>query len=248
MKSTLKYSLKIISILLLWCNALFIVAEENNVARENEDPKKLFYGFSVDFDLGEPFLHVVNSNRFGMNASVQADFLHTFFPVFEMGYSTYEGASYLIEQPGNYSYQVNGTYYKIGVDFNILSKDYTKKVIALGYLGIRYCISPFDYRIENLPVNDFYWSETPDYKNPQLFDSEGSSTGQWAEFAAGVKTPIYKNFCLGVSLRFKQFLSIKEKREGNKTVRSSYTPGYGEKENDTWGFRYTISYFFPFAK
>jgi len=239
-----KYILKIISILLLWSNAFFIVAGEN------DESKRTFYGFSVDFDLADPFLSALNPNRFGVNASVQADLLRTVFPVIEVGYATYEGASYysyltpeMIEQPPNYRYHVNGTYYKIGVDFNLLSsKDHTKNAIPIGFLGIRYGISPFNYKIENLMVKDFYWNDET------YLNAKGSTIGQWAEFVAGVRTPIYKNFCLGVSARFRQFLYIKEKREGDKVVRSSFAPGFGEKENDTWGFRYTISYFFPFTK
>ncbi len=262
MISTLKYTLRIISILLLWSNALFVAAEEKK-AKEDKEQKRLFYGFSVDLDLMEPFFSVINSNRFGVNASVQADIFRTVFPIFEMGYSTYEGASYYsypqetIVQPGNenlpsenenYRYHVNGTYYKIGLDFNLLSKNYTKNIIPLGYLGIRYCVSPLNYRIENFKINDSYWGET------EYFNKKGSSVAQWAEFVAGVKTPVYKNFCLGVSVQFKQFLVIKENQEENNTsrsskvVRSSFAPGFGEKENDVWGFRYTISYFFPFTK
>ncbi len=238
MKHTSRYTLKIILSILLLCNALFTAAKEKE---EQKEQKRLFYGLSVDLDLAEPFLSLINSNRSGVNASVQADIRHTFFPVFEMGYSTYEGASHysylpeIIDQD-NYRYHVNGTYYKIGVDFNLLSKNYAKPVVSIGYLGIRYCISPFNYQIENLKVSDFYWKPS----EPYLFNAEGSSVGQWAEFVLGVKTPIYKNFCMGVSARFKQLK--------DKAVHSSFAPGYGEKENDTWGFRYTISYFFPFTR
>jgi hypothetical protein len=243
MKGISGYILKTISLLLLiWGNTFFIIAGEK------EDHKKLFYGFSVDFDLAEPFLSMLSSNKFGLNASIQADLFHTVYPILEVGYATYEGASDyayipdLIVQPDNYSYRVNGTYYKIGVDFNLLEKDFTKKIIPIGYLGIRYGISPFSYKIENLAVEDFYWEQT------YLFNAKGSTVGQWAEFVAGVKTPVYKNICVGVSVRFRQFLYIQEKQEGDKIIRQSYAPGFGDKDDGKWGFRYTVGYFFPFTK
>ena len=243
MKSISGYILKTISLLLLiWGNIFFIIAGEE------ENHKKFFNGFFVDFDIAEPFLSMLSSNKFGLNASVQANIRHTVFPVLEMGYTIYEGASDysyipdLIVQPDDYSYRVNGTYYKIGVDFNLLGKDFTKSLIPIGYLGIRYGISPFNYRIENLMVKDFYWEQT------YLFNAKGSTTAQWAEFTAGVKTPVYKNICLGVSVRFKQFLYIKEKQEENKIICQSYAPGFGDKDDGKWSFRYTVSYFFPFTK
>jgi len=242
MKGISGYILKTISLLLLWGNTFFIAAGEK------ENHKRLFYGFFVDVDLAEPFLSMLSPNKFGVNASVQANFSHTVFPILEVGYATYEGApdySYipdLIVQPDNYSYFINGTYYKVGVNFNLLAKDFTKNLIPIGYLGIRYGVSPFNYRIENLVVKDFYWEQT------YSFNAQGATTAQWAEFLAGVQTPIYKNICLGVSVRFKQFLYIQEKEERNKIIRQSYAPGFGDKDDGKWSFRYTVSYFFPFTK
>ena len=244
MKGISGYTLKIISVLLLiWGNTLF------TVAGGNEDHKRLFYGFFVDFDLLDPLFSVLSPNKFGLNASIQANISNTIFPILEVGYATYEGASDysyipdLIVQPDNYSYHVNGTYYKIGVDFNLLTKgNSTEKVNPIGYLGIRYGISPLNYKIKNLVVEDFYWEET------YQFDAKGTTVGQWAEFVAGVKTPVYKNFCMGLSVQFRQFLYVREKRIENHVVHQSFVPGFGDKNNDKWGFRYTISYFFPFTK
>ncbi len=243
MKNISGYTFKIISILfLIWSNMFFVVAGEK------EDHKKLFYGISVDFDLAEPFLSMLSSDKFGLNASIQADILHTIYPILEVGYSTYKGAAdyaYLtdvIVQPDNYKYNVNGTYYKIGVDFNLLKKDYTKKVSPSGYVGIRYGISPFNYEIANLVVEDSYWDQS------YQFNAKGTTIGQWAEFVAGVRTPIYKNLCLGVDVRFKQFLYVQTKETENKVIHQSYVPGFGDKNDGKWGFRYTISYFFPFTK
>ena len=91
-------------------------------------------------------------------------------------------------------------------------------------------------------ARDSYWQES------YLFNAEGTTIGQWVEFTAGVKTPVFRNICMGVSVRFKQFLSVREKTEGNKIVHHSYIPGFGNKEYDLWGFKYTIGYFFPFNK
>jgi len=49
---------------------------------------------------------------------------------------------------------------------------------------------------------------------------------------------------MGVELRYKGFLTIKTVEEDNCSINQSYVPGYGDYEDGTWGFRYTISYFF----
>ena len=241
MQNISRYILKIFSvILLIWSNPHLVAA-----GGEEEKPQKLFYGFSVDFDLSDPFFSMINSNRFGLNASASVDIWHSLFPTIEIGYAQFDGASDyiylpdLIKQPDNYKYTVNGLYYKIGLDINILSKDYAEKVSPIAYMGVRYVFSPFHYKIENLTMKDFYWNES------YSFNAEGSTMGRWVEFTGGVKTPIFRNICMGVSVRFRQFLSVKVKTEDGKKIHNSYVPGFGDIKNDQWGFRYTISYFFP---
>lgn len=240
MSNISKYIWRIISILLLcWSNLFFSVAEEKN------EQKKFFYGFSVDFDLADPILSLINSDRFGLNASIEVDLFHRIFPVFEMGYGIYDAESHYayipdeIVQGDDYKYNIQGFYYKIGANINLLKGDRSKSLNPTAYLGARYGFSPFQYKIENLVVKDLNWDQT------YLFDAKGTTIGQWAEFLAGVKTPIYKNLCLGVEVRFKQFLHVQKKKTDNKVIHQTYSPGFGDKNKDKWGFRYTISYFFP---
>jgi hypothetical protein len=240
MKGMPIYIWKIISIVLIISGNTFIsAAQEKNT-------EKFFHGLFIEVDLLDPIFSAFNSNKFGLNAAVQADLFHNIFPVVEIGYTHYDATSayaYLPEiiiQPDNYKYTIQGFYYKIGFNLNLLRSKSDSKLSPVGYIGIRYGISPFRYNIENLLIEDSYWSEK------SSFNAEGTTIGQWGEVIIGVRTPIYKNFCLGADVRFKHFLYIAKKQTGNQIVHQAYAPGFGEQDDGKWGFRYTLSYFFPF--
>jgi hypothetical protein len=236
------YIWRIISVLLVLSGNIFISAAQQKESGHD----KIFHGLFIDFDLIDPVFSAFNKDKFGLNASIQADLFHSIFPVVEIGYAHYDATSDyaylpdLIIQPDNYKYTIHGFYYKIGVNLNLLKTKTESKLSPSGYIGIRYAISPFWYDIENLLITDMYWNETA------TFNANGSTIGQWGEVLLGVRTPVYKNFCLGADVRFKLFLYIEEKETDNKLIRQSYAPGFGNQDEGKWGFRYTISYFFPF--
>lgn len=216
-------------------------------AKESEDKnseKKLFYGVYVDYDLGDVAMSMIMADRFGMNASVEVDLWHLLFPAFEMGYEKYDGAqdySYLEDYEGDMQYKMEGLYYKIGVNFNLLQKDYTKTLIPQGFVGVRFCFAPsYSFDISGYPIIGGNEAKIIGTVEP----CSGKTSARWGEFVAGVRTPIYKGLCLGAEVRFRQFLKIKDSEDGGYLIHNSYAPGYGDKEDGRWGFRYTISYFF----
>ncbi|MBO4807125.1 MAG: hypothetical protein IK005_10520 [Paludibacteraceae bacterium] len=244
----LTYICRFISLvaLLLLANPAF--AGKKSKKSAGEEQKQFFYGVYLDYDLADPLMGAIDNRRFGMNSSVVLDFQHLFYPAFELGYATYDASSdYIYDNTGtgtpteNVKYEVNGTYYKVGLNINLLAKDYTKKLAPYGYVGFRYAIAPrFEYEISGYKTDASLWKADSDY----IPEQKGNTKAQWGEFLAGVNTPIFKGFCMGVELRYKGFLTIKTVEEDNCSINQSYVPGYGDYEDGTWGFRYTISYFF----
>lgn len=242
------YICRFISLMMLLLLSNSVFAEKKNKSKSAEEQKQFFYGVYVDYDLGDLLMTAIETRRFGMNGSVVLDFQHFIYPAFEIGYATYDAApDYSYDNTGTgaqteeVTYDLKGAYGKVGVNINLLEKDYSKKLTPYGYVGVRYAIAPnYEYEIAGFRTDASMWADDADFIPAQ----KGNTTAQWAEFLAGVNTPIYKGFCLGAELRYKGFLHINRVREGNCSINQSYAPGYGDSEDGSWGFRYTISYFF----
>lgn len=244
----LTYICRFISLVMLLLVSTPVFAEKDGKAKKVDENKRLFYGVYVDYDLGDLLMTAVETQRFGMNSSVIVDLQHFIYPAFELGYATYDAApDYSYDNTGTgvqtsgVKYDLKGLYYKIGANINLLEKDYSKKLTPYGFVGVRYAIAPsYEYEISGFKTDASMWAGDSEYVPAQ----KGNTTAQWAEFVAGVNTPIFKGFCMGAELRYKGFLYIKKVRDGNHIINQSYAPGYGDSEDGSWGFRYTISYFF----
>ncbi len=245
--STYIWRITSLSLLLSFFSYSALATNPKEEKEQSENGKKTLYGIYVDYDLGDLLLNAIESQRFGMNASVELDLMHFIYPAFEVGFESYDSApdySYNNtsgdEKSSGVKYDVDGMYYKVGANLNLLAKDYSKPLTPYAYVGARYAIAPnYKYEISGFSTNSSYWP------GQELLERQkGNTTAQWAEFIAGVSTPIYKGLCLGVEIRFKQFLYIESVDEGDFTIHQSYVPGYGDKDDGLWSFRYTISYFF----
>lgn len=241
MKLTQKYSSKItkwIVILILLHSTTFLFAEN----KEKKWEGKTFYGLSVDFDVFSPILHIFNKDRFGLNASVQADFFHHLYPEIVVGYEQFDATnrySYELSASNNL-YKVNGMYMKFGAAYNLWKKDPNKMVIPSVCIGMMYAIAPqYSFEIKNYPIDNNYWGEISNQ-----FSSKGKTTAHWGEVFVGLKTPIVNGLCLGWEVIYRLPLYAKLQNINNDIIHQSYAPGYGNKEYGKWGFRYTISYFF----
>lgn len=247
MGKMLKYTL----ISLLWAFPCVLCwgaesASADTVATKPSD--KIFKGFFLDIDMVEPVNSVINDDHQGFNASLAFDFKHVFLPVVEVGYAKYDASddySSYISQPSSYVYKVDGPYFKIGVDFNIVSSsDVTKKYKPVGYLGARYAFSSFDYTITDNVATTGIWGTGDKYS------ASGSAFAQWGEFVGGIRVPVWHRLYLGMEGNYKFSFSCdtdhKEAQDGQnaKTIHQTYAPGYGDSNNPGWGFRYLLSFYF----
>lgn len=250
MKTT---TMEISRFFLLVLSSLFITSafaqkkgDKDVVEEWNKTTSKTFYGVSVYTDIAGPITSMFKKGKTDFSFGVDADICHTIYPTFEVGYSKYdatESYNYGLTQFPNYSYTCNGTYYKIGANFNFLNDGRGCKVIPLLYIGAKFAFSPSNFDIENVRFCNEYWNVD------KAYSVSGRSLCRWAEFAVGLRYPIAKFFCMGVEGKLREFGSAKTKTiemsDGvSLDVKQSYSPGYGNFNGSKWGVKYTIGYFF----
>ncbi len=243
----LRYSWLVLSSLFITS----VFAQKNNAEQETSDDwnlttSKTFYGVSVYTDIAGPITSMFNENKMDFSFGVDADICHTIYPTFEAGYSKYDGTdsyNYGLTQASGYSYTCNGSYYKIGANFNFLNDGRGKKVIPLLYIGAKFAFSPSHFDIENVRFRNEYWDID------RSLSVSGKSLCRWAEFSVGLRYPIAKFFTMGVEGKLREFGGAKTKTitmpDGfNLDVNQSYSPGYGNMNGSKWGVKYTLGYFF----
>lgn len=144
---------------------------------------------------------------------------------------------FLVTEYGNYArtrsgenaiYEVDGSYYRIGVDINFLKNDPDNSMLSF---GIRYGNANFNDRAEVNFSNNLYPNQTVVFENAGL-------SADWFELVAGLKVPVWK-FWMGYNLRVK--FGVDEFKDNRF---SSYeVPGYGlAAEKDYWEFNYFVMY------
>lgn len=130
-------------------------------------------------------------------------------------------------QSANEIYSNDGTYYRIGLDANMLKNDPDKNVF---FLGLRYGRSRYSESLL-FQVNDPVWGEIQ-----QRYTNAGA-TARWMELVGGIKVKIWKIVWMGYTARFKFSL----KTSDNPLMLSHDVPGFGLTDSPSyWGFNYQI--------
>jgi len=142
------------------------------------------------------------------------------------------------------NFTTKGTYLKIGVDFNAYQNwlDMENQI----YIGGRYGTSIFSQRLNYYRV---YYNTEGFLGEHTRVDSNRNFTNlnaHWLELVGGLKTKIFDNFFVGLSLRLNIFITDKKPENFDNL----YIPGFHRTYEGSWGvgFNYTISYFIPLYK
>jgi len=132
-------------------------------------------------------------------------------------------------------YNNSGTYYRVGVDVNFLTKDPEKNMF---FIGARYGRARFS---EDLSINrtDAIWG------NYQARYQNTNINGNWMELTTGLRVRMWKMIWMGYTARFKFGISTNE--TGDLVPHD--IPGYGRTDKDSyWGFNYQIFVRLPVRK
>jgi hypothetical protein len=137
----------------------------------------------------------------------------------------------------------NGTYFKVGFDYNTYENWLDMENLI--HVGLRIGASTFSQELNTYKVYNPnpYFGETPTVISGRKFDG---LSAQWIEFVAGVKAELFSNIYAGFNFRINYLVRNKEPDE----FENLYIPGFNKKYEGKFGvgFNYTISYFIPIYK
>jgi len=138
----------------------------------------------------------------------------------------------------NYKYGSNGTFIKIGVDYDIFhSEDFP--VNDNIFVGIRYGYAFQSHWADEFTIVDSYWG---DY----VGDVEKTTVNShMLEAVFGIRCEMLKNFYMGWSFRCRFLVASAH----DNTLDPYSVPGYGSYDSKAGiGFTYTLEYQIPFNK
>ena len=130
---------------------------------------------------------------------------------------------------------MDGNYWRLGADVNLLKKDPDRNML---FFGLRYARSSATEQI-------IYNGTDPYFGNVQYQITNSAVVGSWGEMVAGLRIKVWKEFWMGFTSRLKFGLAVR----GAKELSPYYTPGYGViGDGITWGFNYQVFWRIPFDR
>ena len=214
---------------------------DDSLTRDMEpslDPSQLTtYGLRVGGDLSKLLRTAFDQNYSGFELAGDLRFSKRFYAAAELGYEE----RFWSEQ--NLDAQINGSYLKIGADFNAY-----RNWVGMNNgitTGLRYGLSTFSNTLLRYPV----YTTNPTFPSSIREDNVAYSglTAGWVEFILAIKTELWSNIYLSLNLQLKHLLH--EDEPGN--FANLVIPGFN-KTNDFSafgvGYGYTLTYFIPVLK
>lgn len=182
-------------------------------------------------EISGPVLYFTDKNILNLEGFVTVDLDEKKSLYLGGGYSDYSYSQY------NYSFLAKGSFYKAGVDFNLLRPEMTEGKYWAGG-GLHYGLSRFT-------------SETPYLKHDNYWGSVSTSLTEqknWCHFfeiSGGFKAEVFRNFSIGWLISVRKLIYTGAAKE----LRPIFYPGYGEGGKTlTFGLNYYISFNIPFKK
>ena len=215
-----------------------IVGFSQEVKTDSIVPKKNRYGLRVGadlFKLTKSFIvddykgfEIVGDYRFNKKIYIAAEF----------------GNENKTTDEPQLNFTTQGTYLKIGVDFNAYENwlDMENQI----YVGGRYGTSTFSQRLNHYSI----YYNTGGFLGPHTVVNANQEfsglNAHWLEFVAGIKAEVFNNLFVGFSFRL-NYLITQSKPNNFDNL---YIPGFHKTSDGNWGvgLNYTISYFIPLYK
>lgn len=229
---------KLINILLVIIFFPFFVVAQSNDSEAVREIRNVYTGeafraLSVHADIFSPIMGII-TNKDIKTFELQTDInlYDKFFPTIEAGFGSISTAL-----KNGQTYNSSSPFFRIGINYNLLNNatvDGTPKVIhSYPFLGLRYGFGAFNYKMNNIPLNDGYWGIDKRYD----FESNGVYGG-WFEIVGGIRVDIYRGITMGWSVRLKTAFHSPDK------AKLWWTPGYGFTSSGQFSFNYTVGYTF----
>jgi hypothetical protein len=140
------------------------------------------------------------------------------------------------------NFTTNGTYLKVGFDYNTYENWLNMENIIS--IGLRYGVSSFSQTLNNFEI----YNPNNYFEEILLLPGEkyDGLTAQWIEVIAGTKVKVINNVFVGFNFSLKYLVSQKVPDNFDNL----YIPGFNRTYDGKFGvgFNYTISYFIPLYK
>jgi hypothetical protein len=140
------------------------------------------------------------------------------------------------------NFTTNGTYLKLGFDYNTYENWLNMENIIS--IGLRYGVSSFSQTLNNFEI----YNPNNYFEELLLLPGEkyDGLTAQWIEVIAGTKVKVINNVFVGFNFSLKYLVSQKVPDNFDNL----YIPGFNRTYDGKFGvgFNYTISYFIPLYK
>jgi hypothetical protein len=190
------------------------------------------YGLRVGIALYTPINTFFNDERKGLELVGDYRISKRFFLAAELGYLENT------DHEDFFDFTTNGSYIKVGADFNAYKNWIGMENIIV--VGLRYSFSTF-----NQTVNQYTVNATPFLPEKNITDSTkyDNLNAQWAEFVLGMKVEVLHNVFLGFFFRGNVLISSKQP----DNFKNLFIPGFNKVylNDNGFSFNYTISYLIP---
>lgn len=209
-----------------------VLATSMFVANAQTEPKPLTTkGLRVGVDASYLVVHQILPERTGWEVTADYQWKRNWFAAAEIG------AEQVHVDRSNFGYDLQGSYVKLGFDYDVLKSEFTDDIVTV---GLRYGFSPYKHSASDITLEN-YWGQV------QGSISEQNFYGNWFELVLGMKAELFflKNVFLGWSIRSGIYLW----GERDSRMDAYLIPGYGSGErNVTLTYNWTVSYRIPFKK
>ncbi|MCM5664288.1 DUF6048 family protein [Galbibacter mesophilus] len=200
------------------------------------------YGLRVGIDLSKPLRSILDEDYRGLELVGDFRVSHNFYVAAELGNEE------KTTQEDNFNFTTNGSYLKLGFDWNTYENWYGMENII--NLGIRFGLSTFSQTLNEYQVytpNQF-WNEAGSgiFGEDNLGEYSGLSA-QWTEIVLGIKVEILRNVFMSGSVRLNYLINDTQANQ----FPNLYIPGFNkvtDGSNFGVGYNYTISYLIPIFK
>lgn len=208
-------------------------AQNIKILKEGEKEEKPFFqGIMVGVDVFGFLNQALGSDARTTEVSIEANLQNRFLPIVEIGY----GGMDMTDDETDIHFKTSAPFVRVGMNYNV----FYKKPELPGCLtvGLRYGFSSFKYDVQSPDLVDPNWGHT---QIPVDYTDVKSNVG-WLEAVVGMRANVYKNFYLGLNVRYRSRLSMTK----NENSEPYYIPGYGRGKPNNFGITYSIIYKLPF--
>jgi Domain of unknown function (DUF6048) len=219
----------------IYCVSFSLWAQETN--EESMDTivtANRKYGIRLGVDMLKLVRTAIESGYSGFEIIGDVRFSKRFYAAAELGFEDRKW------DKDNLVSMTNGSYIKVGADFNAY-RNWLGMNNAIS-AGLRYGLSSFSQELISYPIY------TTDTTFPTVIRDESRKysglNASWVEFIFGVKTEVFNNLYLSINVQLKRLLNEKKPDNFDNLI----IPGFNRTNDYSEfgvGYGYSISYLIP---